>query len=330
MICQSSFLLKPTGRISAVPLDARFTSIWNNYLIQHSSFWTHKKITFKEDIKTFPKLPKDIQNSILKVLGYFAASDEIVEDMIKDSPIARIQIPEIQYCYNFEAMMENIHSSVYNLTIAAYVEDSNERSKVFRSVENMPSVAAKAEWAKQWIAPDSEKTLDHYLIGKACVEGINFSASFAFIDWLKTQKYSLNGLYEGNDEISRDEHRHCTTSVLIHNMLDDKLSAEEAKKIIDGSIEVEIEFIKDIIPSRGYLNMNQNMMIEHVKHCAFLLATTLGYPDMYKNTYCPFSFMNLRNFDSKVNMFEKSASEYAMADNENIDYDLILKDDSLI
>ncbi len=301
-------ILTNNNRISAIPLDPHYEQIWKNYELQQSSFWPHNKINFTEDIKAFPNAPLDIQQSTLKVLGYFAASDEIVEDIINKSELCDITIPEIKYCLQYEAMMENIHSTVYNKTIAAVVSDTQTRNELFRAVEHLPSVAKKAEWAKQWINP--QKSLDHTVIGKVCVEGINFSASFAWIDWLKTQKYRFDGIFEANDEISRDEARHVTTGTLIHHYIINKLTETEAKEIIDGALEIEIQFIKEVIPIKGYLGMTQNLMIDYVRHCASILANDLGYTNLYRNTYNPFPFMTKRSLNSKTNFFEKQETNY--------------------
>lgn len=312
-----NILLEPTGRISAIPRDARFNNHWNNYEKQLGSFWTHNKPKYKKDAIHFPLMPPPIRESTKSVAGFFAGSDEIVEEIILESPLSLITVPEVRYTLGFEAMMENVHSTVYNDWIRAVITDEKEREHLFRAVETMPSVTKKAEWARQWIS--KSKPLDYTIIGKACVEGINFSSSFAWIDWLRAEKYQLDGLFLLNDEISRDENRHVETGVHSHDIIrtynvEDLCTPDIAKEIIDGSIEVEIQFVRDVIPNTGYTGMNQNLMIDHVRHCAAGLAADLGYEGMYKGTYCPFPFMKMRSLNSKTNFFEKNSGEYSRAD----------------
>jgi ribonucleotide reductase beta subunit family protein with ferritin-like domain len=313
-------LFAETNRISAVPLDPRYQFIWKNYELEQSAFWTHKKISFAEDVKHFHNAPEDIQESTLKVLGYFAGSDEIVEDIINKSQLCKITNPEIKYTLQYEAMMENIHSTVYGNNISAYtMNDAARRENLFRAVETMPSVAAKAEWARQWIT--DSRHIDYTLIGKACVEGINFSSAFAWIDWLKTEKYLLTGMYTANDEISRDENSHVMTSTIIHDLIEDTMTPDNAREIIDGSVEVEIQFVRDVISPRGYMGMSQNLMIEHVRHCAAILARDLGYNNLYTNTACPFWFMKKRSLNSKTNFFEGPETQYQSTDGDDSDSD---------
>jgi ribonucleotide reductase beta subunit family protein with ferritin-like domain len=306
----NEWLFKNTERVSAFPPDPRFSKILENYNTQQSSFWVLQKVRIDDDERrAFSLAPKDIQETTKKVLGYFAGSDEIVEEIIQSSCLSKIKIPEIQRIYAFESTMEYVHSDVYNMTLSAYVPDTDEFNRIKNAIKTMPSVAKKAEWAQQWIA---DKPLDQVLIGKACVEGINFSSSFGWIDWLKTQNYKFKGLYEGNDEISRDEARHVDTSCYIREHVVDKITPDNAKEIIDGSLEVEIQFVKDAIPDAGYVGMNQELMIDYVRHCAGLLSADLGFPDFYKNTYCPFGFAKLRSLNSKVNFFEKRETNYTV------------------
>lgn len=317
----STDLFKPTGRISKVPCDPTWADIEENFKLQQGSYWTQDRIKFDKDIITFPKLPANLQHSVRTTLSFFAGSDEIVEDIISHSDLQKITIPEIRQIYNFEAMMEDIHSNTYNLTILAYEPDAKRRHHLLHSVEHVPAVIRKANWAKQWISP--QRNIDYTLVGKACVEGINFSSSFALIDWLATQDGSkdLYGLFEGNSEISRDEARHTDTSVLIHKKLNDKLSPGDAMEIIRGSVDVEKEFIHELIPPEGFNGMNRDLMYEHVKHCANKLSQDLGYEKIYNIADTPFQFMTRRGIDGKVNMFEKRRSEYVFNDQDVSNFD---------
>lgn len=308
LVNENEIIMKPTGRISAVPLDPTYSKIWKNYNIQMSSFWVPAKVTLVNDAKHFKQMPADIRKATMMVLGYFAGSDEIVEEILSDSSLKDIQIHEMRYCLQQEVAMENIHSTTYNNIILAFEESAEKRQELFRSIETSPAVMHKAQWARKWINP--QLPIDYTLIGKACVEGINFSSSFAWIDYLKTQDFKLEGLYLANREISRDEARHVQTSCLIHSHVVNKLSPQDAKKIIDEAIDIELEFVYEMIPPQGFIGMTRALMSEYVKHCAAILANDLGYPGLYGQTTCPFSFMMNRSLNIKSNFFETEEVEY--------------------
>lgn len=295
-------------RISAIPLDPKYKKIWANYKRQKATFWVPEKIKYTDDAKTFAHLPKDIQHSTKMVLGFFAGSDEIVEENIQERFLHDITIPEIKNAYVFQAMMENIHSEVYNLMIMSLLPAGEDRDKLFKAVENTKTVSAKAAWARKWIS--SQKSYAHRCVAFACVEGILFSSSFAFIDWLKSQKYTMTGLFEANQYISNDEARHTELACLIYDQLENKLTPAEIKEIIDEAIAIEIDFAKEVLPADGHIGLNHRMMTDHIRHCGAILANWLGHSDLYKNTHCPFAFMTKRSFAMKDNFFEGDGNNY--------------------
>ena len=75
---------------------------------------------------------------------------------------------------------ENIHSEVYSLLIDTYERDPIQREHLLNSIETVPAIKRKAEWAMRWIS-DDESTFGERLVAFAAVEGIFFSGSFASI-----------------------------------------------------------------------------------------------------------------------------------------------------
>ncbi len=72
---------------------------------------------------------------------------------------------------------ENIHSETYSLLIDTYIKDAERRAHLFNSIETIPCIAKKADWALKWIS-DTRSTFGERLIAFAAVEGIFFSGSF--------------------------------------------------------------------------------------------------------------------------------------------------------
>ena len=108
--------------------------------------------------------------------------------------------------YGFQLMMENIHSETYSVLIDTLMShDNEEKDFLFKAIENIPCVKAKAEWALKWI--NSQNSFGERLIAFAAVEGIFFSGSFCAIFWLK-KRGLMPGLAMSNELISRDEGMH--------------------------------------------------------------------------------------------------------------------------
>lgn len=304
-------IFRPTGRVSVVPYDRKYDNVRANLEIQWASVWSHKKIKFN-DRKGWQHMPQDIQLGTKKVLGFFAHSDEIVEEIIDRSCLNRITIPEIQETYRFEANMEKVHSKVYNLNLENVIEDKAELEQLQHSVEHMPLVAAKAEAARRYIT-DTRKPA-YTIVGKAATEGISFSGSFAWIDWLKFQKYDLPGTYDANEEISRDEARHVDTAFAVYAHIEDRLTPDNVQEICDDFARLEILAFDDIIPKRSLEMMSIGLMTEHIRHSAAFIAAGFGHSDLYRGTKSPFTFMNKRSLNRKTNFFEKESTDYTKLD----------------
>lgn len=308
------------SRVSVIPLNFKYSEVWNNYMQQKKSYWVEDKIIGLEtDAHTFKTLPSNIQNSIKLVLAFFAGSDEIVARNIEERFIKDVGNLEISKAYRFQAMMEDIHSIMYNL-LTNKIVDPDERDKINKGIKNFKSVTAKAQWAEMWISSDMPYSVR--LIAFACVEGIMFSSSFAFIDWIKDKNYDMPALTESNSYISRDEARHTELACIIYkNHIQNKPTEEVVRAIIDSAIEVELTFISEVIPESGYNGMNRKLMEQHVRHVASILASNLGYKNLYTGTSTPFLFMNNRGLIKKDNFFERSSDEYTLGSVNNSEKD---------
>merc|ERR1712072_1428060 len=174
------------------------------------------------------------------VLAFFAASDGIVNENLSTNFSDEIQVPEARAFYGFQMAMENIHSETYSLLIDQYIKNTEEKLKLFHAIETIPAVAAKANWAVDWMNRD--RSFDERLVGFAAVEGILFSGSFCAIYWLK-KRGLMPGLTFSNELISRDEGLHSDFACLIYGKLENRLSDEMVHEIVRGAVAAEKEFI---------------------------------------------------------------------------------------
>ena len=121
----------------------------------------------------------------------------------------------------------------------------------------------------------------------------------------------MPGLTFSNQLISRDEAMHCEFAVLLYKKLQKKLQKKRVYEIIQEAVIIEKEFITEAIPCR-LIGMNMELMVQYIEFVADRLCLQLGYDKIY-NTANPFDFMELISMDSKVNFFERTNSEYALA-----------------
>lgn len=309
-------LLKPDdNRFVMFPI--KYPDIWAMYKKQMDCFWRAEEINFAQDLADWEKLSGEEKHFISMVLAFFAASDGIVLENLASRFMSDVQVSEARAFYGFQIAIENIHSESYSLMIDTYIRDDAEKTRLFSAIENYPCIAKKANWAKKWIA-DNRSSFPSRLVAFAAIEGIFFSSSFASIYWIK-KRGLMPGLTFSNELISRDEALHTEFAILLYKKLTKKLNKKRIYEIIEEAVEIEKEFITEAIPCR-MIGMNMNLMKQYIEFVADRLVVQLGYDKIY-NTGNPFDFMELISIESKVNFFERTNAEYALA-NKSVDKDI--------
>jgi ribonucleoside-diphosphate reductase beta chain len=283
--------------------------IWEMYKQQQACFWTSEEIDLAQDTKDWDEKLNDNERHFIKnVLAFFAASDGIVNENLAENFVNEVQFTEAKFYYGFQIMMENVHSETYSLLIDTYIKDAKEKDRLFNAIDNIPSVAKKADWALKWI---DSPNFQERLIAFAAVEGIFFSGSFCSIYWLK-KRGLMPGLSFSNELISRDEGMHCDFAVLLHNNhLSNQVSEERIKEIIMSALEIEKEFILESLPVR-LIGMNSDLMSQYLEYVADRLLIDLKCSPVY-GVENPFDFMANISLQGKTNFFEKRVGEYQKA-----------------
>jgi ribonucleoside-diphosphate reductase subunit M2 len=293
----------------------KYDDVWSMYKKQVDCFWRAEEVDLSKDMIHWQKLNDDERYFIKHILAFFAASDGIVLENLGMRFMSEVQVSEIRAFYGFQIAMENIHSEMYSLLIDTYVKNGDEKTKLFKAVENFPCIKKKADWAVKWIN-DKRSSFATRLLAFACVEGIFFSGAFCSIYWLK-KRGLMPGLTFSNELISRDEALHTEFAVLLFNKLNKKPSKKKIIDIIKESVTIEKEFICEALPCR-LISMNSKLMSQYIEFVADRLACQLGCNKIY-NTANPFDFMELISVEGKTNFFEKRVGEYALANKERAD-----------
>jgi ribonucleotide reductase beta subunit family protein with ferritin-like domain len=309
-------LLKPDdSRYVMFPI--KDNDIWKMYKKSMDSFWVAQEVDLSKDLADWKSLSDDERHFISMVLAFFAASDGLVLENLASRFMNDVQLAEARAFYGFQIAMENIHSEMYSILIDTYINDESQKNKLFTALENYPCIAKKANWAKKWIN-DNRSSFAARLVAFAVIEGLFFSSSFAAIYWIK-KRGLMAGLTFSNELISRDEALHTEFAVLLYGKLQRKLQKKRIYEIIQEAVEIEKEFILEAIPCR-MIGMNSKLMSQYIEFVADRLCLQLGYDKIY-NASNPFDFMELISIETKVNFFERTNSEYALA-NKTVDADV--------
>lgn len=325
-------------------------TLWNFYKNHLATFWTAEEIRLLDDLNDWREKLNDNERYFIKnVLAFFAGSDGIVNENLVANFYNEVELPEARSFYTIQMMMETIHSETYSLLIDTYINDTQEKSKLFNAIETIPAVKKKADWALKWIEegsttiqllPETVKkgllelkmnnkdttsqdvlsTFDYFtkerpsfaqrLLAFVCVEGIFFSGSFCSIYWLKNRGL-MPGLCTSNEFISRDENLHCEFAIELYKMTCERLSETLVHSIFKEAVEIEKEFVTESLPV-SLIGMNSNLMKQYIEYVADRWLIQLGYNKLYKATN-PFSFMELISLNQKTSFFESVVSNYQRA-----------------
>jgi ribonucleotide reductase beta subunit family protein with ferritin-like domain len=302
-------------RLTMFPIEHK--DIWDMYKKQLASFWKSEEIDFSKDYDDFVKLSPDEQHFIKMTLAFFASSDNIVNFNLSERFTKEVKCQEALVCYQYQMMMENIHSECYSIMLESLIKDPIEKQNLFNAVSTVPAVKLMKDWAYKWI--DSDKSFAHRLIAFACIEGIFFSSSFASIFWFKLfnnkGKSIMPGLVDSNQIILRDESQHTNFACLLYSKIVNRLSSEEVKNIVKDAVGIAQNFANESLPVR-LIGMNSELMCKYLEYIADRLIVDLGYEKIYNSTN-PFPFMQSIGMISKSNFFEKIELSYQSSSNAN-------------
>lgn len=283
--------------------------LYKHYKNHLSTFWVVEEVDLTKDMKDWVKLTANEQYFIKNVLGFFAGSDGIVQENLASRFMKEIQLPEARNYYSVQLMIEAIHSEMYSLLIDTYIEDKEEKMKLFHATQTIPCVMQKAEWAQKWIET-TEEDFATRLVAFAVVEGIFFSGSFCAIYWLK-ERGLMPGLTTSNEFIARDEGLHTDFACALFEEIEHKPARGKIHKMIREAVRIEKQFITESLPCR-LVGMNDELMAKYIEFVADRLSSQLGYGKIF-STANPFDFMERISLEGKDNFFEKRVTTYAKA-----------------
>ncbi len=319
----NEYLLNPeNNRLTVYPIKNE--TLWSVYKKQQAAFWTAEEIDFSKDYDDFCNLNSNEQHFVKMILAFFSSSDTIVNINLGERFSNDVKIREAIVTYDWQKMMENIHSETYSLQIDNIVRDPEEKDKLFNAVREYSCIAEKAGWAVRWI--ESTDSFAHRLLAFAIVEGVFFSGSFCSIFWLK-KKNVMPGLCASNELIARDEGMHCNFAILLYSMLKNKLDETEVHLMFNDAVKIEQKFICESLPC-ALLGMNADSMTQYIKFVADRLLVDLSYSKLF-NVTNPFDFMESISVEGKTNFFEARPTQYQKASvlNKTKNNNFIISDD---
>jgi len=290
------------------------------------NIWTTDELDFSIDYEHLrDKLNPKEAHLIKRLVAFFATADNLVAHNLVLNFYKHINSPEYRMFLGKQLFDEMLHVETYLLLVDSYLPDPAERNEAFDAYRNIPSVKLKADFCFKYmdsineldkLDTDAKKRqfVENLICFAACVEGLFFFGSFAYVYFLRN-KGLLPGLAAATNWVFRDETNHIEAAMAALQVIRDEyphLFDEQLKKrteeMIDEAIEVEMAFCSDAL-SLGVSGISPQMMRDYLMYCADSRLVQLGYSKKYlaKN---PFPFMVLQDVQSLTNFFEKRVTEY--------------------
>jgi ribonucleoside-diphosphate reductase subunit M2 len=321
---------------------------------QKSILWTDNEIDYTLDDITisFPKLEKEYQTIIKSILLFFTVADKLVISNLET--LSKIPYKSAGYFFAIQNYIESIHDIIYEKAARLYYNDTEKYcndtallNSILENAEKHPNeifdlnnyscpyyenkteteklifeaVTLKVNLMNKW---KNVNSFIHNLVAFFIIENISFNALFSLINTFKEYNVGLKYIIEINEFVSRDEKIHADFGLYLYkNFIMNKLPEEEFRFILKEISEIEIKFLKKIIPNNKKIN-NRSVKdyINFIKEYANGITKELNYSPLYidiEETRPEFSIPQMK---VKQNFFERTGTY--VTNNKNITHKNLL------
>jgi ribonucleoside-diphosphate reductase beta chain len=229
-----------------------------------------------------------------------------------------------------------VHVQFYLTLLDTYVPDQAERAQAFAAIENIPSIARKAEFCFKWIdsifglrelrtAADRRSFLLNLICFAACIEGLFFYGAFAYVYFLRSRGL-LNGLASGTNWVFRDESMHMAFAFDVVDTarreepnLFDQAMAAQVREMLAEAVECEAQFAEDLL-GQGVAGLALADMRAYLEHVADRRLARLGIEPLYGSAN-PLAFLDLQDVQELSNFFERRVSAYQVGVTGDVSFD---------
>lgn len=317
-------ILSPDLNLTLRPM--KYPQFFQLYKDSIKNIWTTDELDFSVDYEHLrDKVDPREAHLIKRLVAFFATADNVVAHNLVLNFYKHMNSPEFRMFLGKQLFDEMLHVETYLLLVDTYLPDHAERAEAFDAYRSIPSVKLKADFCFKYMdSIESLEKLDtdekrrqfieNLTCFAACVEGLFFFGSFAYVYFLRN-KGLLPGLATATNWIFRDESMHIDAAMAglqvirsEYPHLFDKSLETKIEKMIDDAINVEMRFCEDAL-SFGISGMSPKLMKEYLMFVADQRFQQLGYEKRYLARN-PFPFMVLQDVQPLTNFFEKRVTEY--------------------
>ncbi len=331
---QTHALLDPGMDLTLRPM--RYPRFFDRFRDAIKNTWTVEEVDLHSDLADLAKLSAAERHLVSRLVAFFATGDTIVANNLVLNLYQHVNSPEGRLYLSRQLFEEAVHVQFYLNLLDTYVPDEDERTAAFAAVDNIPSIARKAEFCFRWIdsvfelrrlstRDDRRAFLLNLICFAACIEGLFFYGAFAYVYFLRSRGL-LHGLASGTNWVFRDESMHMafafdvidTVRAEEPDLFDDRMR-DEVRAMLAEAVECEVQFAEDLL-EQGVSGMSPADMREYLQHVADRRLALLGIEPMYGSRN-PFAFMELQDVQELSNFFERRVSAYQVGVTGTVSFD---------
>ncbi len=291
--------------------------------------WTVEEIDFSTDLVDLKQrlTPAEV-HVIQRLVAFFATGDSIVSNNLVLNLYKHINSPEARLYLSRQLYEEAVHVQFYLTLLDNYIPEPSERNAAFAAVDNIPSIARKADFCTKWMDSieklDTLQTDEHrrqFLLNlicfAGCIEGLFFFSAFAYVYFFRSRGM-LHGLAAGTNWVFRDESAHLEFAFEVVNtvreqhpgMFDERMQAQ-VTQMMREAVDAELQFSEDLLAG-GVAGLSTRDMREYLQYVADQRLERLGMAKVF-GSHNPFPFMDLQDVQELTNFFERRVSAYQVA-----------------
>ena len=327
-------LLDPGMDLTLRPM--RYPAFYDRFRDAIKNTWTVEEVDLHSDLPDLSRLSTAERHLVSRLVAFFATGDTIVANNLVLNLYQHVNSPEGRLYLSRQLFEEAVHVQFYLTLLDTYVPDEKERTAAFAAVENIPSIARKAEFCFKWIesvfelrelrtAADRRAFLLNLICFAACIEGLFFYGAFAYVYFLRSRGL-LNGLASGTNWVFRDESMHMafafdvveTVRAQEPGLFDDEM-ARQVRDMLAEAVECEAQFAEDLL-GQGVAGLSLADMRGYLEHVADRRLAQLGIDPLYGSPN-PLAFMDLQDVQELSNFFERRVSAYQVGVTGEVAFD---------
>jgi ribonucleoside-diphosphate reductase beta chain len=327
-------LLDPGMDLTLRPM--KYPHFFDRFRDAIKNTWTVEEVDLHSDLADLAKLSPAERHLVSRLVAFFATGDTIVANNLVLNLYQHVNSPEGRLYLSRQLFEEAVHVQFYLNLLDTYVPDDAERAAAFDAVENIPSIARKAEFCFRWIdsvfglrelktKDDRRAFLLNVICFAACIEGLFFYGAFAYVYFLRSRGL-LHGLASGTNWVFRDESMHMAFAFDVveqvrveePDLFDHKME-QQVRDMLAEAVECEVQFAADLL-GQGVSGMSLADMREYLQHVADRRLAQLGIDPLYGSRN-PFAFMELQDVQELSNFFERRVSAYQVGVTGSVSFD---------